>query len=81
MNVIKHPVTVFLLGALTLYVVSGLFSGNWNPFKKTITARLAGGVPVVKMYPVANCGGRPCCKSGTAYGDANGNVVGCSDKQ
>ena len=36
MTIVKHPIVIFLAGALTFYLVSALVSGNWNPFTKTV---------------------------------------------
>ena len=34
MKFIQHPIVIFLGGALTFYVITGLVTGNWNPFAK-----------------------------------------------
>lgn len=49
MKFVKHPLVIFLGGALTLYVISGLISGNWNPFMAHTSTPNKGGTGKVPI--------------------------------
>lgn len=67
--------TLFLLGALVLYLISAGFSGNWNQFQAAdagsqVPVLDANGTRTGKFITVANpavARGRSCCNAGGGF--------------
>lgn len=68
MKYVKHPIAIFLFGALALYIIQSLFSGSWNPF--------ATAVPAGKT-PVLDANGKPTGRYVNSPSSSSARSIGC----